>query len=74
MSAFEDFVQLELPKRPYTEDDPNPESVYVRRGPGPRQTVGVTLTAEGHVPVLKGGVVISGLIDDELTCVDGGFY
>ena len=57
MSAFEDFVQLELPKRPYTETDTAQESVLVRRGPGPRQHVGVAL-AEGQVVAMVGGQIV----------------
>jgi len=57
MSAFEDFVQLELPKRPYLEVDPAQETVIVRRGPGPRQLGAVTLT-EGQVLGFSGGALV----------------
>jgi len=43
MSAFQDFVQLELPKRPYLDTDVAVETVIVRRGVGPRQLSAVTL-------------------------------
>lgn len=56
MSAFEDFVQLELPRRPFLETDVSQERVMVRRGPGPRQLAGVALT-EGQVLGLVGGVL-----------------
>lgn len=56
MSAFENFVQVELPKRPYTEADTTGEDVLVRRGPGPRQHVGVPLL-DGQVLGKVGGVV-----------------
>jgi hypothetical protein len=56
MSAFEDFVQVELPKRPYTNADSPQESVLVRRGPGPRQHVGVPI-ADGQVLGSVGGVL-----------------
>jgi hypothetical protein len=56
MSAFETFVQVELPKRPYTETDSGQENVLVRRGPGPRQHVGVPI-ADGQVLGSVGGVV-----------------
>jgi hypothetical protein len=56
MSAFENFVQVELPKRPYTETNTNQEDVLVRRGPGPRQHVGVPLL-DGQVLGKVGGVV-----------------
>lgn len=48
MSAFEDFIQLEIPKRPYLETDVSTETVIVRRGIGPRQLGSVTLT-DGQV-------------------------
>ena len=56
MSAFENFVQVELPKRPFTEGDTAQESVLVRRGAGPRQHVGVPLL-DGQVVGQLGGVV-----------------
>ena len=56
MSAFEDFVQLELPKRPYLNTDPAQETVIVRRGAGPRQLGAVTLT-DGQVLGKVGGVL-----------------
>lgn len=48
MSAFEDFVQVELPKRGYLDADPEQESIIVRRGPGPRQFDAIKLV-EGQV-------------------------
>ena len=57
MSAFEDFVQLELPKRPYLNTDPPQETVMVRRGLGPRQLAGVQLT-EGQVLAMIGGQIV----------------
>lgn len=56
MSAFEDFVQLELPKRPYLNADVAQETVIVRRGPGPRQLSAVELD-EGQVLGKVGGVL-----------------
>ena len=56
MSAFEDFVQLELPKRPYLNTDPAQETVIVRRGAGPRQLSAVAL-ADGQVLGKVGGVL-----------------
>ena len=58
MSAFEDFVQTELPKRPYLSADAALESIMVRRGAGPRQLAGVAL-AEGQVLALVGGTIVS---------------
>lgn len=43
-SAFESFVQLELPLRPYVPVDPAQESIAIRRGAGPRQLTFVELT------------------------------
>lgn len=54
MSAFEDFVQVELPKRGYLNSDVPQESVIIRRGAGPRQFDAVTLT-EGQVLAFVGG-------------------
>lgn len=56
MSAFEDFVQLELPKRPYLNTDVAQETVIVRRGAGPRQLGAVTLT-NGQVLGMVGGTL-----------------
>jgi len=53
-NAFESFIQLELPKRPYLESDPAQESLIVRRGSGPRQLSGLTLQ-EGQTVVFKDG-------------------
>lgn len=55
MSAFEDFVQVELPKRPYLETDAPVESVMIRRGLGPRQLSAINFTANGQVLVMSGG-------------------
>lgn len=57
MSAFEDFVQLELPKRPYLNTDVAQETVIVRRGAGPRQLGAVTLT-NGQVLGMVGGALV----------------
>lgn len=56
MSAFEDFVQLELPKRPYLNTDVDQETVIVRRGVGPRQLDAIAL-ADGEVLGKVGGVL-----------------
>ena len=54
MSAFEDFIQRELPKRGYLDDDVAEESVIIRRGSGPRQFSAVAL-AEGQVLGMQDG-------------------
>lgn len=56
MSAFTDFIQLELPKRPYLDSDVSEETVIVRRGVGPRQLQSVTLS-EGEVLGMSGGTL-----------------
>lgn len=48
MSAFESFVQTELPKRGYLDADPAQETIIVRRGAGPRQFDAIVLE-EGQV-------------------------
>ena len=48
MSAFEDFIQTELPKRGYLNADVPQESIIIRRGAGPRQFDAVQL-GEGQV-------------------------
>ena len=48
MSAFEDFIQTELPKRGYLNADVPQESIIIRRGNGPRQFDAVQL-GEGQV-------------------------
>lgn len=48
MTAFEDFIQTELPKRPWSPDDPAQESIPVRRGVGPRQLDFVSIN-EGEI-------------------------
>ena len=56
MSAFEDFIQVELPRRPWVDTDPAQESIPVRRGAGPRQLDFVSLT-DGQVLGQLAGVV-----------------
>ena len=69
MSAFEDFIQTELPKRGYLNSDVPQESIIIRRGAGPRQFDAVTLT-EGQVLAYIGGslqpVSISTLVSSGL--------
>lgn len=55
-SAFENFVQMELPKRGYLNTDVPQETIIVRRGAGPRQFDAVTL-AEGQALALVEGVL-----------------
>jgi hypothetical protein len=57
MSAFEDFVQTEIPKRPYLSTDVTEETVMIRRGAGPRQLAAITL-GEKQVVALVNGVLV----------------
>lgn len=43
MSKFTDFIQVELPLRPYLSSDVSQNSVIVRNGAGPRQLAGIKL-------------------------------
>ena len=64
MSAFEDFIQVELPRRPWVVLDPAQESIPVRRGAGPRQLEFVSLNdgeVLGQVAGVVQGVVVPGL-------------
>jgi hypothetical protein len=56
-NPFEDFVQLELGKRPYTNDSGAAEALLVRRGPGPRQLAFFEL-AEGQVVAKLNGALV----------------
>ena len=63
MSAFETFVQIELPKRPYLNTDVPQETVIIRRGPGPRQLDAVTIV-EGEVLAMVNGVLTSSSVSN----------
>jgi hypothetical protein len=63
MSAFEDFVQQELPKRGYLNTDVSQETIIVRRGAGPRQFDAITLT-DGQVLAKINGVLTGVSIND----------
>jgi len=56
VSSFENFIQVELPKRPYTDTDVPQETLLVRRGPGPRQLQAASI-AEGQVVARVGGII-----------------
>ena len=81
MSAFEDFIQVELPRRPWVDVDPAQESIPVRRGAGPRQLEFVSLTDGQVLGQLAGvvqGVDIAGLgtksyVHTELLNIDTWF-
>jgi len=57
-NQFESFIQLELPKRPYLEEDAPKESVIVRRGAGPRQLSGLVLE-DGQMLAMVDGALSS---------------
>ena len=55
-TPFEEFIQTELPRRPFLFADVAEESVFIRRGAAPRQMGGVLL-AEGEVLGMKDGIL-----------------
>ena len=57
MSAFEDFIQTELPLRPYVAANPAEETIAIRRGAGPRQLGFIELT-EGQVLAKVNGQLV----------------
>lgn len=85
MSAFEDFIQVELPRRPWVVTDPAQETVPVRRGAGPRQLEFIPLN-DGQVigklagvvqgvdlPGLGGDVIPKGYIHIQSIPIEGWF-
>lgn len=63
MSAFTDFIQTELPLRPYLASDVPANSVIVRQGSGPRQLSGVTLE-EGEILMNVAGSLVAVNLED----------
>lgn len=57
-NPFQDFIQLELPKRPFLESDVPEETVLVRRGVAPRQMAAIAL-ADGQVIGKVGGEIVA---------------
>lgn len=53
-NAFNTFIQIEVPKRPYLETDVDQETLIIRRGNGPRQLQALKL-AEGQTVLFKDG-------------------
>lgn len=68
-NQFENFIQLELPKRAYLEEDAPKESIIVRRGAGPRQLAGILLDND-QVLVMRDGTLV-GLPTSELSGGEG---
>lgn len=58
-TAFETFVQTELPLRPFLLTDGAQETVFIRRGAGPRQMDLVNIN-EGEFLTKIGGLLTSG--------------
>lgn len=67
-NPFEEFVQTELPKRPYLPADVNQESIFIRRGLGPRQMAAVQLQ-EGEVLGMVDGV-LAGIVPNTGPAID----
>lgn len=63
MSAFTDFIQIELPLRPFLSADVPENSVLIRQGAGPRQMSAITLE-EGEIIMNLGGTLQAVLLDD----------
>lgn len=55
-NLFEDFIQTEMPKRPFLPSDVAVESIIIRRGQGARQLAGIQL-GEGQVLGMKDGTL-----------------
>lgn len=53
-NAFNTFIQIEVPKRPYLEQDVDQETIIIRRGNGPRQLQALKLE-EGQTVLFKDG-------------------
>lgn len=66
-SAFESFMQTELPLRPFAPSDGNQEAIAIRRGQGPRQMLFLDLQDSqvlGRVNGTLQGVTIANLNPD----------
>lgn len=57
LDAFVQYVQAELFRRPFTNNDPDQETIMVRRGGGPRQLTGLDV-ADGEVVGKVGGTLV----------------
>jgi hypothetical protein len=67
MSAFEDFIQGELPRRPFLLTDVPQNTVIVRKGAGPRQLDYVTIN-QGEVLTVDGS---GNLVSASISAVTG---
>ena len=59
MSAFEDFIQVELPKRGYLNSDVPQNSIIIRKGAGPRQFDAISLAQGQTLTVDSKGDLVS---------------
>lgn len=57
LDAFVQFVQAELFRRPFLNNDPNQESIMVRRGGGPRQLTGLDIADDQVIGRVNGQIV-----------------
>lgn len=55
-NPFQDFIQLELPKRPFIETDSVEETIFIRRGVAPREMAALSLN-DGEVLGKVAGVL-----------------
>lgn len=59
MSAFEDFIQLELPKRGYLNSDVPQNTIIIRKGAGPRQFDALSIQEGQTLTVDQTGNLVS---------------
>ena len=68
-TTFEEYIQLELPKRPFLENDVPVESIIVRRGSGPRQLDGIELN-DGDIITKRDGQLVAESLDSNVSAID----
>ena len=73
MSAFTDFIQIELPLRPFLSADVPENSIFIRQGAGPRQVGAITL-GEGQIIMNLGGTLQAVLLDDVAGSTDSFLF
>ena len=67
-TSFEEYVQLELPKRPYLENDVPVESIIIRRGEGTRQLDGLEL-GDGDILIKRNGSLVAEPISSSVSAI-----
>lgn len=70
LDSFVQFVQKELFRRPFLNDDPDQESIMVRRGGGPRQLTGLNLN-DNELIAKKDGQIIGVSVTELSDMVNG---